>query len=70
MQHVTVAYEALFSNVMSVRLINESVPPFFNTEDKLPIIDNYADFNDLMSGKLNFKLKKKRFYKIAGTLFL
>lgn len=65
----TVGYEALFSNVMSVRLINKSVPPFFNTEDKLPIIDNYTDFNDLMSGKLNLKLKKNEFIKLKEYYF-
>ena len=65
----TVAYEAIFYNVLSCRIIDNKKPPYFNDGDNLPIIDNYSDLNNLLNNKTHFKVNKKNLEKIRKKYF-
>ena len=65
----TIGYEVLFRDVLSVRIVDKSMPPFFNDEDNLPFIDNYSALDDILNERLKLNFNKKDFHNIKKRNF-
>tara|TARA_B100000315_G_scaffold83804_1_gene76827 strand:- start:308 stop:1948 length:1641 start_codon:yes stop_codon:yes gene_type:complete len=68
----TVAYEALFFNVQSIRIVNSDNPQFFDLRDNLPVADSPNSLKKILNARSFLKtknlaikkLKKNYFYKL------
>ena len=65
----TIGYEALFHNIISVRIIDDSLPPFFNDEDNLPLINNFSELDDILNERTKYKFSNKDFLNVKKRYF-
>ena len=71
-----VAYEALFFNVQSIRIVDFAHPPYFDLKDNLPIAESAQKLKKILNTKSFLKtktaavkkLKKNYFYKLDNKL--
>jgi len=72
-----VAYEALFFNVQSIRIVDFAHPPYFDLKDNLPIAESAQKLKKILNTKSFLKtktaavkkLKKNYFYKLDNKSY-
>ena len=67
----TVAFEALFFNVKSIRIANSEHPPIFSLNESLPLVANIKDLKKTLNGNsfLKTKTKTKTINKLKSDYF-